>query len=212
MTVLKPATPEAHGIFLDKMMTSYHEAGHTIVMILNLIPFSYVVVEKGFGAGGITDFDDVDLLNYNSQKLKTDISIRLIQVYYAGFLAEKQFLYNTTGITRYPINMKYGFQLDNKYARDHLKKLNSTINGRKSLKKELSKITSRIISEYWSDVEMIAKELFVTPKLSSKKVFKLLTLKSKNKTFWSDQITKLYNCRDCFIKNDEAALTAALTL
>lgn len=181
-------------LLLNLSYASFHEAGHTLLCLLN---FSRVEVVKIGIVSGLTDiqygettYESVFEHSKFSNSLLFNFNIHSeIAILYAGQESERHLFKECSGSNKFPFFLKNGSHFDKKQAHQLIKRYINVSAGleRAAFKKAAIKETYNTIHENWKDVQLIAHALFKSKRLFYKNLKKLLTTKSKNKEFWKNQ-------------------------
>jgi hypothetical protein len=185
----------------DLIGTAYHEAGHTIFGLLCCMKVVsvYVYEEKklkriyGYTNNTIPLLDSIeDTLLFN-KLLENEIGFS-----YSGFLAEKYHFKIISGSDQVPMFIKNDSYNDMKELNKLIKQYNLAPPGKKryAYKQKIARKTLRTLQENWSDVSLIAHNLFSHKRLSHQDLQEILTSKSDNKKFWKEQfklISQIYD-------------------
>jgi ATP-dependent Zn protease len=190
----------------DLITTAFHEAGHTISGLLNLMKVPFVCIDAKMDRSlnkdlGYTNFViAADFRYVQDEGLYKELLLREIYVNYAGLAAEKLLYKDICGTYNIPMILKVGSYLD----RDRCSELISTHNlaapGRKryAFKKRALQKSIDQLEESWSDVKLVAHILFRKKRLTHDQLKAILTKKSEHKDFWKQHfriLNKIYrNC------------------
>lgn len=188
----------------DLIYTSYHEAGHVIYGLLHLIKIECVYVyfdKESQSYGGYTHYNFLDADNFLSKDIRQFIINSEISIKYAGLTAERYQFKTNCGSDKLPLFIKEGSSNDTKAAADLFRQRNIVVAGKKRsiYKKKLIQHTLDKLQNYWSDVALIAHNLFKYKKIYYSDLKKILLTKSNNKIFWRAQFKTI----DFIYKNNE---------
>jgi hypothetical protein len=179
------------------IMTSTHEAGHTIYALLHLMRVNSVSIfenKKIKRIHGVTYYDYTN----NLEDIKDpDLLFELVRsevgVNYAGLIAEKILFKNISGSSQTPTFISDGSSEDNRNARELFKKYDLATPGRKRAfyKRKLIREIHNELCTHWDAVTIVSHALFQRRRLSFEDLKELLTKKTKNKKFWKEQFKKV---------------------
>ena len=179
------------------IMTSTHEAGHTIYALLHLMRVNSVSIfenKKIKRIHGVTYYDYTN----NLEDIKDpDLLFELVRsevgVNYAGLIAEKILFKNISGSSQTPTFISDGSSEDNRNARELFKKYDLATPGRKRAfyKRKLIREIHNELCTHWDAVTIVSHALFQRRRLSFEDLKELLTKKTKNKKFWKEQFKNL---------------------
>lgn len=196
----------------DLITTAFHEAGHTISGLLNLMKIQFVCIDAKMDRNlnkdlGYTNFIiAADFKYVQDLDLKKELLIREIYVNYGGLAAEKLLYKDICGTYNIPMILKVGSYLDRDRCAELISAHNLAPPGRKRYafkKKSLQKSIDQL-EESWSDVKLVAHILFRKKRLTYDQLRAILTKKSEHKDFWKEHfkiINKIY--RNCHGMADE---------
>ncbi len=181
----------------ELVMTSTHEAGHTIYALLHLMRVNYVSIfenKKLKRIHGVTYYESPSrLIIINDNDLINILARDEIGVNYAGLIAEKNLFKSISGSSQTPLFISDGSSEDNRAARELIKKYNLVTPGPKTslYKKKLSREIQNEINSHWDAVTAVSHALFRHRKLDFEGLQLLLTKKTKNKKFWKEQFKRI---------------------
>src|SRR5574337_359935 len=197
--------------------TSYHEAGHVIYALLQLMKVSSVSVfenKKAKRIHGVTyydypsDFDEIQDAKLLNILVRSEIGIS-----YAGLIAEKSLFRSISGSRQIPTFISDGSAEDNKSARAVIKKYNLAPPGPKRTvyKQKLMREVRNELHTHWDAVIVVAHALFQHRRLSFENLRDLMIKKSHNKKFWKEQFKKIGYFYDNNQRLDEKDLKSMLS-
>lgn len=167
-----------------RISTSYHEAGHVIYALLSFMKVSSSTVYSNSSNEGLTIFYNLDYRRIKDPNLSRFVLVKEICFLYSGFVAEKMFYSKISGEKTFPIALRSGSYYDNLSSWKLIKQNNLAESGKiVKYKKMMIRDVSKSISQYWSDVQLIAFGI-MKRKLNSKDIRRILTTRSSNKEFW----------------------------
>jgi hypothetical protein len=174
-----------------KIFCAYHEVGHIMLAILNNIPVDFVYIrDSKNGYHGEVNYkqSDIDLLSYNDDKIhlmKLEVSI-----YYAGICTEKLLYQKLSGTNTLLKYFSEGSSHDIKIARTMITD-NNLYKDLKKCKQIYYKYITKMLNDHWDDIILLSYQILKFKRLDHNKIKKILTIKSKNKSFWIDKFTIL---------------------
>lgn len=180
--------------------TSHHEAGHTIVGLLNLLQVSDVSISiDGTDAIGLTQFYMYKNTNIEDPELHKMLVISDLSVAYAGLWAEQVYYRDICGSSKFPRHLQAGSSEDWAAAQKLIRANNLASPGKETanLKKKLQSEAEEMLIAYWDDVKLIAHQLYRRRKLYYRDLKNLLTRNNDRKDFWKQKF-KMIN----FIHHD----------
>ena len=174
--------------------TSFHEAAHTIVGLINYIYIVDVSVAKETGGDGETNFN----VYKNNEEIKDPelykllLYTDLLQIY-AGLVGEKLYYKDICGSPKLPMHLKSGSYLDVAEAAEIIRKNNLAApgNATRLFKKQIQADIEKLLIEHWYAVKIIAHALYKKKKLQSEEIKLLLTRKIEQKNYWKDKFKKI---------------------
>lgn len=175
----------------NSIAISYHEAGHTLIALYNLIEVISVNMSPKLEEG-ITSYNTyVPELVFDEELAKVFIILDL-QLGYAGLVSEKIYYTYICGKTVFPARLAKGAADDNLECQKMIIKYNLAPPGkqRTALKKKIKKDVYQILTEYWGDLRLIAHALYKHKRLNYKQLKNIL-YKSENKEFWKSRFKKI---------------------
>ncbi len=183
----------------QKASICHHEAGHTILALIHFMNVELVKINyTDFGFVGDMDyfsiFDEKKSLNQDASLLNFNIHSEIIMLY-GGLAAEKILFKDNSGSDQFPMVLKNGCEYDIQEIHSLIKKSVNVKPGleRYTFKKQMMKISSRLLRENWEDVKLIAHALFKKNRLNTQELKKILTTKSKNKEYWKSQFKIIHS-------------------
>ena len=199
---------------LDTISTSYHEAGHVLFALLNLMRVDYaqIYIDENKRVSGITYYISPECELFEDERVKFFVLNSTIGVNYAGLIAEKLNYKRICGCEKFPLFLKDGSSDDNIAASKLIHKFGvaTTKEIRANFKKEMKKEITEKISSFWGDLSAIAHLLFNNKKVKYAKLKSVLINSSEHKKFWVKQfdvIEQIYNSKEPL---DERAYKAIL--
>lgn len=196
--------------------TSYHEAGHTIYALLNLMKVTSVSVyeDKKFKRiHGVTYYDSPkNIEEVQDPELQNTLVRAEIGVSYAGLIAEKSLFKSISGSQQTPMFIKDGSADDNKSAGQLIKKYNLAPPGQKRslYKQKLMREIRHDLHIHWDAVTIVAHALFRHHRLNFDDLQTLIIKKSRNKKFWKEQFKNIEYFYDNCENLDEKDLKSIL--
>jgi hypothetical protein len=200
----------------ELIVTSYHEAGHSIFGLLNFMRINSVTIHPTTGSGdtrffpayiGLFEYPSLDPILNKSLFCNTIQDSKLIEywvktemcLFYAGTCAERIYFKNISGLDKMPLHLQYGCDKDISEAAALCKLYNLAAPGKKRyvLKQKMLKETSKKLNKYWDDIILISHALVNKKQLLHKDIKSILCKKSKNKLFWKEQFKNI----DFILKN-----------
>ena len=175
---------------------SWHEAGHTVVGLLNYAKITNVCfsnITKPGGPDGDTYYTMYNNGYVEDEDLARVLLIFELQIVYAGLISEKTYYKNICGSDRFPAHLKSGSRGDIEVGSKLIRKNNIIKPGRQTFlfKKQIQKDVELLLKEYWDAVSIIAHALYQKKRLSYLELKLLLTRKTKDKEFWKSHFKKL---------------------
>jgi len=199
----------------DLMSTIYHESGHVIYILLNLLKVRkvYVYQNEEKRSEGFTYYNLPDASSFSNTGILLFIMNLEICIKYAGLIAEKYHFKTISGCNKFPIFLRDGSSDDILSVTKIFKQYNFVPSGKKRYlyKKKLIKSTLDKLQLQWDDVVLIAHKLFQKRKLSFQYLKKILTTKSENKEFWKNQFKIIEFINKNCSKIDEKKYSLILT-
>lgn len=192
MTSIKDTHKKLSSEF-DRIITSYHEAGHAVCALVNFMKVEYVEMQEDDRMGGETSFIDIsDVHKYAQFETKSFISKikkNEVCIRYAGIAAEKIIYKKLCGSSKFPRILSQGSSDDIQDISDIIKNYNLADAGttRVQLKNTLSKKSSKQLEEHWNEVITIAHALFKRKRINYQEIKFLILKKTTNKSFWKNQ-------------------------
>ena len=198
----------------EMIFAAQHEAGHTIVGLLNFIKIDPVeIFRTAEGRGeGFTHYDIVGFTEDKGFIIKDNDVIHFlvkaeVVLNYAGSLAEKNLYRHICGADALPMVLKEGSFSDMDTSTGLIREYNLAPPGQKryTYKQKLLRQTSQTIEIHWQDITLVAHALYDKHKLSFDDLKNLLTRKSPNKSFWKERfrvLGKIYDSRSHFKDRD----------
>lgn len=180
----------------DSISTSYHEAGHAVYALLcGMMVSSVSIFEnvKNKRIEGLCYYHLPEIKDICDNELLLYIANAEIGVRYAGLTSEKYFFKSICGSDKFPKFLKDSSFYDTLMAAQAIKKFNVVSPGKKRYEYKKRKINqvSKSLELYWSDVTLLAHQLFSKKKLSYLDIKNLFIKKSTNKNFWKEQFKKI---------------------
>lgn len=209
MTIRKPTLTDAkQADDYNCIATTWHEASHTIISLINyLYVFSVNTIDEK------TDDGNTEFFVYTNDKLdiliQQKIMIWEIQAIYAGHIGEKIYYKDICGSTRFPNHLKAGSSSDflaaSKIIRDG--KLSKPGKETADLKKKIQIDTENLLNAHWSAVKLVVHSLYKKKRLSFDDLKFLLTRKIEQdkRQFWKDKFKELI-----FLHSDKASVNPDL--
>ena len=172
---------------------------------------SVVVIYANESVEGTTYYLSVDQSNTDTE---TTGHLILDEVYmsYAGLVAERMHYKDICGSSRFPWVLKEGSSPDLKNASAIIKKFNLALPGkpRQELKRKVQQELTRLMTDHWDDLKLMAHALYKTKRLSYEDLKSLLTKKSKHRDFWKGQFREIGSLFDAPESLDSASIRAIL--
>lgn len=180
---------------------AHHEASHTIVSLLNLIQVSDVAVKiDGSDAVGLTQFYMYKNSIIEDQELLEILITSDLFVAYAGLQGEKLYYRDICGSSKFPLHLRIGSSEDFSAAQKLIRTNNLAAPGKETsaLKKKLQAEVEQMLIAYWSDVKLVAHQLYKRRRLYYRDLKNILArAPNENRLFWKQQF-KIIN----FIHHD----------
>lgn len=178
--------------YLDLILTSVHEAGHTIYALLHYMQVEMVYIfedPETKEISGSTNFNYCTPDSTTDDELSKSFMYSEICINYAGLIAERLFFKSITGSDKFPAFWKNGSSEDTMKAASLIRKYDLVPPGRKryNFKKKLINNTCQELNNNWEAIMLISHALFSGKKLFYCNLKKILTKKSNNKQFWRQQ-------------------------
>jgi hypothetical protein len=181
----------------ELIMTSHHEAGHTICGLLHYMKVLVVTAAFGQETSGWTHYEVLDMPLKN-QRIQDYILLSEIKISYAGVVAERMHYKKISGSDKLPTILKNGSSLDIRSAGDLISTSNIVPPGKKRqlYKKQICRDVASLLEEFWDDVSLVAHALYQKRRLAYEDLKDLLTRKSKHKKFWKQQFKDIATLLD----------------
>ena len=182
-------------------LTCYHEAGHVISSILNLIQVNRVSVVFGSNSSGETN---IKYIFAPSLKLGNTFNCMVITsrlcMLAAGHVAEKIFYKNTYG-EDIPSCHTYGARYDEITASALIRKWDLAPPGieRKKIKELIKNKVTASLSEHWIDLSAIANMLYLKKEISHNDIRNCLLGIPNKKQFW---LSRLNGIEELLLKSE----------
>lgn len=201
----------------DLISTTYHEAGHVIIGLINFIKIPSVFVfqnKKNKRIEGICYYESIKDFNidFDEQLLQSQIK-REICFKYAGLLSEKNYFKIISGSDAFPKYLKNSSSDDILSASKMIKLANLAPAGseRRSLKNKLYNKTLSELQKHWDAVIIVAHALFKKKVLTFNNLKSLLTTKANDKKFWKEQFKSINYIFKNFHRLDKKQIKFILT-
>ena len=180
----------------ELISTAYHEAGHTVYALLHhmFVQSVYIFEHKKWKRiHGFTHYNSPSVSSIKDSDLQQSLLINEIKLSYAGLTAEKYHFKCISGSDKFPMFLKDGSSDDTLSAAALMKKYNLAPPGKKryNYKQKLIRETLHELQLHWDAVTVIAHALFKHKKLSFEDLRLLLTKKTRNKKFWTEQFKEI---------------------
>jgi hypothetical protein len=184
----------------NAIATSYHEASHTIIALLNYFyVYNVNIVPKPDSYGEMNwwswldHMSDITTSNIDDQDLCYSIHYSHIGTLYAGLIGERLYYYNACGSDKFPMHLKQGSIYDYQDASFVIRKNKIAKPGRETLllKKQIQKDIREILENNWEAVKVVAHQLYKKKRLGFDEIKHILTRKTENKMFWKEQFRKI---------------------
>ncbi len=193
----------------ELLSTCYHEAGHTVCGLFNLIKIDWVRVatltkiknKVTYKLDGDTTYVEIyDPTKAIDDEFRHLILMAELRMTYAGFVAEKIYYQDISGSNSFPQILQLGSSTDIQEASSIIKKYNLCTPGkdRKKFKNSIIKEITKILEVQWDAIKLIAHMLYRYKKLSYEELANLLCKKSKYKLIWRRKfklISKVYTTK-----------------
>lgn len=185
----------------ELITTSFHEAGHVIIALLNNIKVCQVYIFFNKNTNRVEGYCNYEIPDHSillDKSLCQILAEKEISVKYAGLTAEKYHFKILSGSDKFPIFLRDGSSDDTISAANLIRQYNIVPAGKKRYQYKKNKVNEilNLLQEYWEDVILISHALFNKKRLSFSHLKNILTKKSKNKLFWKNQFKTI----DAFFK------------
>lgn len=168
----------------ESILTSYHEAGHAVIGLLNYIKIDNICLFNKKDVYGHSYFFSykTNCSNIN----KKNYYKRQVQFYYGGMAAEQVFYNKCIGTYLLPFILKSYWQSDKTNISYIIrsKKLAKSGSNTKSFKNKILKETISNVNIFWDDIVLISQKLFKCKKIKFNKLKQILCELSANKNYW----------------------------
>lgn len=179
----------------ELIATCYHEAGHTVIGLINSIKINSCIVNKK-DYSGWTDGVRIFPNKKYSKKINKTLSHNWIYFNYAGMEVEKYLFYTLTKTKKYPKTIKSSASVDLRCIDNEINKYKLTKNTI-SFQRKMINYTKKMVCLHWDDICLISNHLYKSNKhkLFYKDLYNILTIESNNSKFWInifDNLDKIY--------------------
>ena len=205
--------PEADVLYdrFSLIYAAYHECGHAIYALLNFANVTDIEIFEKTNSG-LTHFEPYPYSLINDKSLTLAFANKEVEIFYAGFSAEKYLYKKLSGSDIFPKSLKYGLSDDNKNAFEIIKKYNLCQQGQRTkFKNSKIKKIIKVLQNNWLDIELLSHALFRERKLLESDIEKILTKKSKNKIFWISHLKLVKNLGIVYTKLSEQEIKTIIT-